>query len=80
MTKIINEYENKTRENEKKFEEFQLINKTLENTLQNKTNEFNQKLNNVQHEFNQVEQKNKVTKLYLYVTAFSFLRFKGFIN
>ncbi|CAF3807694.1 unnamed protein product [Rotaria sp. Silwood1] len=59
MSKLINEYKNTTTINEKKIEEFQLTNKTLETTLQNKTNEFNNIINNVQHELHDVEQKNK---------------------
>ncbi|CAF2043044.1 unnamed protein product [Rotaria magnacalcarata] len=59
MSKLINESEAKAIINEKKLEEFQLNNKTLETTLQNKTNEFNNIVNNVQHELHDVEQKNK---------------------
>ncbi|CAF3294935.1 unnamed protein product [Rotaria sp. Silwood2] len=59
MSRLINEYENTATINKKKIEEFQLTNKTLETTLQNKTNEFNNIINNVQHELNDVEQKNK---------------------
>ncbi len=47
-------------ENEKKFEEYQLTNKTLETALQNKTNEFNHIVNNVQQNLHEVEQKNQV--------------------
>jgi hypothetical protein len=41
-------------------EEFQLTNKTLQTTLQNKTNELNRVVNNVQHNLTEVEQKNQV--------------------
>ncbi len=53
---------NPFQENEKKLEEFQFINKNLEDTLQKKSNEFNQKLTNVQHELHEVEQKHQVNK------------------
>ncbi|CAF1156792.1 unnamed protein product [Adineta steineri] len=46
-------------ENQKNLEEFQLINKTLESTIQNKTNEFNHKVNVIQHELDEVKQKNQ---------------------
>ncbi|CAF1396130.1 unnamed protein product [Adineta steineri] len=46
-------------ENKKNLEEFQLINKTLESTIQNKTNEFNHKVNVIQHELDEVKQKNQ---------------------
>ena len=53
---------NPFQENEKKLKDAQLINKNLEDTLQSKTNEFNQKLTSIQHELNEVEQKHQVTK------------------
>ncbi|CAF3906000.1 unnamed protein product [Rotaria sordida] len=58
MSRLINEHENTATINEKKLEELQLTNKTLETTLQNKTNEFNNIINNVQQKLNDVEQKN----------------------
>lgn len=54
--------------NEKKMEELELINKTLETNLQNKTNEFNQIINKSQNEFKDLEQKNKV-KATLFIIA-----------
>lgn len=52
---------NQFQENEKKLEEVQLINKNLEDILQKKSNEFNQKLTSVQQELHEVEQKHQVT-------------------
>ena len=45
------------------MEEFQLTQKTLTDDLEEKTIEFNQKLTDVQHELQRVEQENQVTSL-----------------
>ncbi len=64
------------------MEEFQLKNKTLENTLQKNTTEFNQELTTIQQKLQDVEQNNQVTKNSSHVFLFEInhLLLKGFIN
>jgi hypothetical protein len=62
-------------ENEKILNEFQLTNKTLETNLQKKSNEFN----NIQDQFNEVEQKNKVKLKEILTYFFEIHHFVSFI-
>lgn len=61
--------------NEKKLEELQLTNKKLETTLQNKTNELNQIINNTQQELDNLKQQNEVKSVNIYFESIYFIYF-----
>ncbi|CAF0778826.1 unnamed protein product [Adineta ricciae] len=62
LTEIINNYETSVKESQKMIEECQLTNKTLKDDLQNKSNEFTNKLNTIQHDHEQ-EMKEHLTTI-----------------